>query len=189
MAFLKFFFGSVGSLVDRVVCVLFAIALAQAPVYIAQYIDVLAGAQMESQKTYDDLEERAAKFDLTLDEFLTRLINNPDPLVKENAEASASTVDRYKRYTEALNALLYGSVWAKPFLLARHYDPSINAAMHFEPNVPLTMEGAVYALAGVLIAMLIMGFFRFIFGKIFGGKKEEKPAGKKTEGKTQPTEF
>ena len=185
MAFLNFFFGSVGSLVDRIVCVLFAIALAQAPVYIAQYIDVLAGAQMESQKTFDDLEERAAKFDLTLDEFLGRLLNNPDPLVKENAEASASTVERYRKYTEALNALLDSSPWAKPFRLVQYYDPSVNAAMHFEPNVPLTFEGAFYALAGVLIAMLIIGFFRWIFTKIFGRKKEETTP----KEKTQSTQF
>ena len=179
MIFLKFFFGSIGSLADRVICVLFAIILAQAPVYISQYVNVLAGAQMESEKIYDDLENSAAKFNLTLDEYLGRLLSNPDPMVKENAEVSSSAVNRYRQYSEALDALLNSSVWSKPFRLMQYYDQSIHAAMKFEPNVPLTYEGGFYALAGVLIAMLILGLFRTIFGKIF--KSEDAEDSKSTE--------
>ena len=181
MVFLKFFFGSIGSVIDRILCVVFAVVLAQAPVYIAQYIDVLAGAQMEAQKTYDDLDNRAAKYEMTVKEFLDRLLENSDPLVRENAEATASTVDRYVRYSAALDDLLNSSALSRPFKLMKHYDPSIHAAMKFEPNVPLTIEGAFYALAGVLIALLIIGFFRMIFNKIFTSSESENAKKSKTE--------
>ncbi|MDX2245739.1 MAG: DUF2937 family protein [Bacteroidia bacterium] len=163
-----------GTIADRIICVVFAVVFAQVPVYIAQYIDVLSGAQMESQKMYDDLVGRAQKYELTIEEFLERLKANPDVLVKENAEASESAVNRYKNYTDALNALLHSSVWSKPFRLMKHYDPSIHSAMQFEPNLPLTGEGLIYALLGVVVAVLLIGLISSLFRVLFKRKKTEK---------------
>ncbi|MEZ4777251.1 MAG: DUF2937 family protein [Bacteroidia bacterium] len=163
---------SLGTITDRIICIVFAIVFAQAPVYMAQYIDVLSGAQMESQKLYEDLVERASKYELTIDEFLERLKANPDVLVKENAEASESAVNRYRNYTEALNALLESSVWNKPFRLIKYYDPSVNAAIQFEPNVPLTWEGIIYAFIGLVLALVIIGLFSSLWNALFKKKKD-----------------
>lgn len=177
---------SIGTLTDRILCIVFAIVFAQAPVYMAQYIDVLSGAQMESRKLYDDLVERASKYDLTVEEFLERLLSNPDALVKENAEVSQSAVMRYKNYTEALDALLNSAAWVRPFRLMKYYDPSINAAIHFEPNVPLTWEGIAYGFIGMVIALLLIALFTRIFQAIFRKKKTGTSANTTTS-TSQPT--
>lgn len=171
MSFFLNIFGSIGSLADRIICVVFAVVLAQAPIYMGQYINVLSGAQMESQKTYDDIESRAKKYQLSVDEFIERLIANPDDLVRENAEVSMNAVERYKDYTEALNALLNSNIWLKPFRLMQHYDPSIQAALQFKPGVPLTLEGVVYGLIGVVLAMLLISLFKRIWKSVMPKKK------------------
>ncbi|RMG70709.1 MAG: DUF2937 family protein [Bacteroidetes bacterium] len=167
MSFLSKLFLPIGSLVDRLICVAFAVVLAQAPVYMAQYIDVLSGAQMEAGKVYEELSVAARAFDLEVDPYLDKLAENADPMVRSNAEVQQNSVRRYRRYTEALKALRDRSAWVRPFMLMRHYDPSIHAAMDFEPNVPLTIEGAVYAGLGVLLALMVMAFFKWLAGLIF----------------------
>lgn len=167
MSILSKIFAPLGRLFDRIVCVVFAVVLAQAPVYMAQYIDVLSGAQMEAGKLYAELEGAAQAFGLEVDPYLDKLAANADPMVSNNAQIQQNAVGRYYRYSEALAALRDRSPWVRPFQLIRHYDPSIHAALDFEPNVPLTIEGAVYAGLGVLLALLVMGFFQWLGGVIF----------------------
>ena len=56
-----------GSLLDRIMCILAAVLLAQAPMYMNQYLDVLAGARLESIKLYEDLEQTAARYNQTVE--------------------------------------------------------------------------------------------------------------------------
>ena len=162
MSFLKKFFGLFGNLGDRLVCVFFAFLFTQVPTYINQYTDVLAGAKMEAQKTYVELDESAAEFNLTVDAYLKKLVANEDAMVRENAEVSLNAVERYRRYQEAFEALTSASLWTRPFSLLKHYDKSIHAAMQFETNIPITVEGGVYAFVGVLIGLLAIALFTSI---------------------------
>ena len=152
----------IGTLFDRIFCLGLAVVLAQFPVYLNQYIDVLSGAQQEAQTTFRDLEQAAAGFQLRVDEYLQRLQENTDPMVQANAEVSQRVVDRYRRYTEALGDLTSTSVWGRPFALAKHYDPAIHSAMRFEPNIPLTWEGAIYTLIGLVLALGLIGMVKWI---------------------------
>ena len=152
----------IGTLFDRIFCLGLAVLLAQFPVYLNQYIDVLSGAQQEAETTFRDLEQAAASFQLRVDEYLQRLQENADPMVQANAEVSMRVVERYRRYTEALGDLTTTSVWGRPFALAKHYDPAIHSAMHFEPNIPLTWEGAIYALLGLLLALGLIGLVKWL---------------------------
>lgn len=157
-------FTSFGNLADRLICVAFAIVFAQVPVYMAQYIDVLAGAQMESGKMHKELEEVASNYNLRIPEYLDKLMNNPDPMVRDNVAIQKNAEDRYQKYSLALTNLTERSVWVRPFYLIRHYDPSIHAAMHFEPNFPFTWEGAIYAILGVIVALMLIGLVKTIAG-------------------------
>jgi hypothetical protein len=189
MSLLSKVFSPIGSLLDRVICVVFAVVLAQAPVYMAQYIDVLAGAQMEAGKVYEELTVAARTFDLEVDPYLDKLASNADPMVRNSAEVQLNAVARYRRYTEALKALRDRSAWVRPFMLMRHYDPSVHAAMDFEPNVPLTIEGAVYAGLGVVLALLVMALFKGLGRLIFRKRRtvyDEYEAKLPTQAGTRP---
>jgi hypothetical protein len=51
-------------------------------------------------------------------------------------------------------------VWKRPLALARNFDRDIFIATHFQPGVPLSIEGGIYALCGLLLAWLTGGLFR-----------------------------
>jgi Protein of unknown function (DUF2937) len=165
-------FSFFGSLADRIFSVAMALLFALVPTYMAQYTDVLAGAQMESGKLYQELTEVASKYNLSAHDYLEQLSKNTDPMVRDNAEVSLSAVKRYLKYTEALEALKSASIWNRPFRFLRYYDQTISDAMIFEPNVPLNLEGIAYALAGVLVALLIVALLRGLLYLFGVGKKK-----------------
>ena len=166
---------SLGSLTDRIVCVIFAVLFSQAPVYMAQYEDVLSGAQMEASIKYDDLKTEAKKFGQTLDEYIDELSSNENEKVRGNAALDAQDVERYESYTAALTALHDASAFTKPFVFMSHFSSKIHSvtASQFEPNIPLTPEGLFYAFLGLLFGMGLVRIVGNLFGKIF--KKEKIP--------------
>lgn len=155
---------SVGNLADRILCVVAAIILLQAPIYMNQYQNVLSGAQMESEISYERLRQIAADFEQTLTEYLDELLANDNPKVVANAEADQEQVERYESYSDALESLQSASVMTRPFVFASHYDPAIASAVIFEPGLPMTMEGFVYALVGIVGMMLLIALIKRIFG-------------------------
>jgi hypothetical protein len=58
-------------------------------------------------------------------------------------------------------ALREASWWARPFVFLRHADTAIAQATWqvFKPAVPTTLEGLVYALVGVAVALFIVQVF------------------------------
>ncbi|MEL6672147.1 MAG: DUF2937 family protein [Bacteroidota bacterium] len=163
-----------GNVADRIICVVMAVLLAQLPVYINQYVDVLSGAKQESEITYKELVSIASSYNRSVDEYLEELMANPDRMVRDNAEVSQSTVQRYKKYAQALEALSTGPSWMRPFKLARHYDANIHSAIQFEPNIPLTFDGLLYGFVGLLLGMALVGIFRSIWRSLTGNKKTEE---------------
>ncbi|MEO1451555.1 MAG: DUF2937 family protein [Bacteroidota bacterium] len=171
------FFGLMGNLVDRLLCVAGAILLAQAPVYMAQYIDVLSGAKAESGIIYDELSALAKSYNLDLESYLDKLASNPDQMVRDNIAVQQSAVERHERYVEAFDAITNASIWTRPFRFMQHADPTISQAVVFEPGLPLTVEGGVYALVGVLLVMLILGLIRRIGRGMRKATKDDYAAG------------
>ena len=156
---------------DRIICIVLVVIFMQLPMYINQYVDVLSGARMEAKRTYDDMESRAGENGLSIAEFVKRLKDNEDVIVRESGEVSENVVSRYEKYSEALEALTTGSVWVRPFRLMAHYDPTINAAIRFEPGLPLNIEGIIYGIAGLAFSLLIVGLGRGLAKRLFGKKK------------------
>jgi hypothetical protein len=156
MAFLNRILGWFGSVLDRILCILAAVAFAQGPVYMTQYTGVLSGAKLEAGKSYEALSQEAARFNLGLQQYLDELLRNENAMVRGNAELDAALVKRYEHYTQALEALQRASAWERPLALARHFDRSIHDAVQFKPGIPFSWEGLAYALAGLILMMLIL---------------------------------
>lgn len=164
-------FNFFGGLTERIFTVILALLFAQAPTYMHQYTQVLAGAHQEAETTYLELESRAQNYDLSVEAFLNDLMKNEDPKVKDNAEVSWNTVKRYWDYDKALKSLRGSNAFSRPFNFLRHLDTRIRAALDFAPGLPLNWEGFVYGILGVFFAMLIGSGVKKIF------KKEEKKEG------------
>jgi len=168
-------FSPVGALADRIICVFLAVLFAQGPTYIAQYMDVLSGAEMEARNTYENVENRANQRGLSVGEYVDKTIEETPRGIEawDFVQDTKNTVDRYERYSKALTALKNSSLWKRPWVLATHFDQAIHKAIQFEPNVPITQEGAVYGLVGVVIALILIALVRGLFNLIFGKKKQK----------------
>lgn len=125
---------SIEKLVDRVVCVLGAVASSQIPEFIQQYLQRLGGHLDEARLQLSLLQPEAARAGVSLG-------------------ALAARVDSL---ASAESAIRGASAWGRPFAFLLHCDPGIarSTLAVFRPAVPTTAEGAAYAAAGVVLAFL-----------------------------------
>ncbi|MEM6343973.1 MAG: DUF2937 family protein [Bacteroidota bacterium] len=151
---------------DRLLCVLFAVLLTQVPTYLSQYQDSLATVRLRSEKTYLELDAKAAQFNLDVNSFLEQQRLIPDSMRLTNPQLMQDAVARYYSYNEAYRAISESPEWKKPFALAKHYDPSIHASFDFEPKIDYSWTSAIYALMGVLIALGVLGLLYGLFSWI-----------------------
>lgn len=155
----------VGGLSERIIAVVFAVAAAQFPLYYAAYSNTLAGAKLEAQSRLMELETEAAKLQLNVEAFIQRHETNPDAAFRASGRMHRTTLDHYRRYTAMDAALRTPMLWQHPLALARNFDPALHAATRFEPGLPLTAEGGVYALGGLLLAWLLTGLTGLVLGR------------------------
>lgn len=162
-------FRSIGSLADRILCVVAALVFLQAPMYLNQYQNVLAGAQKEASISYQRLVEIAAEFDQTIEDYLAELLANDNPKVVANAREDQEQVDRYHDYTKALAAFEAAGSLERPFVFLKWYNPTLATAVVFQPGLPLTMEGFAYALLGIVLMMLLIALVK----RVLPGRNKE----------------
>lgn len=168
---MRLLFAFIGRFFDRAFCLALAITATQAPVYVAQYIDVLSGARTEARKLYDDLEKEATKFSMDVEGYISRIEANSDTLVRSHAGVSRRALERYKRYEAAWAAFEAAPGWKKPLVWLRYREADLEKAVQFEPGLNFTMAGLLYAGIGLVVGMLFTG----LVGSLFS-KKEKKVA-------------
>ena len=72
MAFIKKLFRFLWGFADRILCVVFALAMTQVPTYVSQYLVELDSVRNLSQQTYVGLDAEAARFNLDVDSYLAQ---------------------------------------------------------------------------------------------------------------------
>lgn len=155
--------GFTTGLMGRVFVVLLALGAAQFPVYYAQYLQTLAGARVEAQARYEELQREAGSLQLSAEDFIVRHESNGDAVFQASGRIHRTTLQRWQQLNAAWQALSGATALEKPKLLAWHFDRRIDTATHFTPGLPLTVEGAVYGGAGLLIAWLISAVLGAVF--------------------------
>ncbi len=148
-----------GGLLGRVMAVVLAVGAAQLPVYYAQYVQTLDGVRAEAASRYQELLREAGTLSLGAEDFIVRHEENSDPVFQASGRIHRTTLARFTKLDAAWQALTAATVFEKPRALLRHFDRSVAAAVRFTPGVPLTLEAAAYALAGILLAWLISVLF------------------------------
>lgn len=190
MKFFAWIGRKLGSVTDRVICIIMVLLLSQVPTYVSQYEDVLAGAHEEARTHYRNLEANAARFGKEVMPFLEGIRDRNDPEASELAKTDIEAVQRYQKYDAAVNALNEASVASRPFVLASHFQENLHrrAMAKFEPNVPLTGEALVYAAIGLFVAIGLISLFTFLgkesyaFTKDIIARKRHKAAKNSTNG-------
>lgn len=156
-----------GGFVDRICAVLGAVLLAQAPLFMHQYILQLAGHEAELRMHVDAMRQAASISGKTLEQLTQKFIASGDVDFMQQGEFMLSMVSRLHNLSEGLSALQSSSVLSKPFVFLMHVKPDIfkSTLQHFTLGMPLSFEGAVYALLGILIGYLAFLSIRKLFEK------------------------
>lgn len=145
--------GIFDSLIDRILCVLGAVSFSQGPEFMQQYLQRLGGHLAEARRQLEAFQDTAANTGVTLDRLIRQTGADPDPGVARLGEVMTDAVARVGSLQSAHDALARASLWERPFVFLRHLDFEITRATCaiFKPAVPATLEGLVYALAGMLV--------------------------------------
>jgi hypothetical protein len=152
-----FIFAAVEGLLDRGLCLLGAILFSQVPEFIQQYVQRLGGHLDEARRQLAQLRETAAQSGLTLDQLTARTSADPDRAVAQLGSLLHRVAERVQDLATAEAAIRNASLWSRPFVFSRYVDPAIARSTWavFRPAVPTTVEGLVYALAGMLFMLAL----------------------------------
>ncbi len=139
---------------DRVACVLGAVAAAQAPEFFQQYLQRLGGHLAEALRQLGAFEAAATAAGKPWAQFVADTTANADPGLARLGTTMAETAARAEALGAAQAALLDATVWSRPWAFLRHLDTEIaqSTLAVFKPAVPTTAEGAVYAAVGIVAA-------------------------------------
>lgn len=151
------FLGVFDGLIDRLLCVLGAVLLSQGPEFMQQYLQRLGGHLNESQRQLVSYQDAAHKAGVPLAQFIDQTKANPDAGVSHLGKVMSSAADRSASLQTAHDSLRNASPWSRPFIFARHLDVDIarNTWSAYKPAVPVTVEGLLYALSGMLLFLFI----------------------------------
>lgn len=143
------------TLLDRVLCVLGAVGLSQAPEFFQQYLQRLGGHLDEARRHLASFEAVARQSGITLQQLIETTRAQPVEPVAKLGNVIAESQARVESLAAAEAALREASMWERPFVFMAHVDSSIAARTWevFKPAVPVTIEGFVYAGAGMLLAL------------------------------------
>lgn len=143
-------------LIDRVLCVVGTVVFAQVPEFLQQYLQRLGGHLDEARRQLERFQAVARQSGLTLDGLISRTDANSDPAVAKLGAVMHEAVDRVAHLEQAQAAIAGASTWTRPFAFLAHADHDIvRATTHaFQPAVPTTVEGLVYALLGMLTLLV-----------------------------------
>jgi len=171
-------FRTFDGLIDRLLCVFGAVLFSQGPEFMQQYLQRLGGHLHEAQRQLSLFRGAASQSGGTLEEFIAQTRNNPNAGVVQLSSVMSDALDRTASLQAAHDAIAHSSLWTKPFVFIRHADPEIARATWsaYLPAVPTTIEGLMYALAGMLVCLLIYhAGIKAVFG-LFLRKRTPAPA-------------
>lgn len=143
------------TILDRVLCVLGAIGLSQAPEFFQQYLQRLGGHLDEARLLLAPYEMLAKNSGVTLQQMIEVNRAQAEPLIAGQGDIIANLVVRVESLSVAETALREATLWERPFVFIRHVDADIAARAWevFKPAVPVTAEGFVYAAVGMVLAL------------------------------------
>ena len=171
-ALIKWFDG----MLDRIFSVAGAVGLSQFPAYFQQYLQRLGGHADEAHRQAELFRRAAMESGMSMDDYIQKFLDQTDRDFQRQGEIIREIIERADYLASALEALQSSNMFTRPFVFLTTVDWEIagNTWAAFQPAVPTTVEGAVYAGVGILVGLAI--YYTLIKGpaKMIAGKKERK---------------
>ncbi|HNU91413.1 MAG TPA: DUF2937 family protein [Spirochaetota bacterium] len=156
---------SVDGFVDRICSVLGALIFVQVPVFITQYIQRLGGHVDELARVVNQYRASAADTGKTLEEYVRRFLSSSEADFVSAGANMQGNIDRLADIELALEQLTNAGPFSKFFYFLKNIDLEITRATikNYTPGMNISLEGAVYALVGLLVGMLVYFFVKKLF--------------------------
>lgn len=161
--------------VDRALCVIGTVAFSQFPEFMQQYVQRLGGHLDEARRQLGLFTDSAAQSGISLSRLIEQTTANSDPTVARLGLVMKDTVTRVDDLAAAQNAILHASPFTRPFVFLQHLDSGIAHATWkvFQPAVPTTLEGLLYALTGMITLLALYHFgFKFTAKRLWERRHE-----------------
>lgn len=157
-----------------------AAVFAQFPEYAQQYEQRLGGAVDELRIIVADFDADAQKFGLSREEALHHYAVSPDAFLIARGESMGRTLARYAKLSAQLTDLAGADPWTRVTHLNDYLDSQISsqALAAFKPAVPVTAEGAGWALAGFALGYGLLSAFLSFLTLPFRWRRGREPHGR-----------
>ena len=144
-------------LLDRVLGVIGAVVFSQAPEFMQQYLQRLGGHLDEARRQLQQFQQVADQSGVSLDHLIGETSTNGDAAVARLGGVMAEASARVDTLATAQAALQHASPWTRPFVFLQNIDSDIARSTWaaFKPAMPTTVEGLVYAFAGLLVLLAV----------------------------------
>jgi hypothetical protein len=145
-------------LADGIAAVLGAAALSQFPEFFQQYFQRLGGRLDQAMVQRDRIVAAANEHALPVADYLRRLADNVDPVVRSEGSNAAAALADAARLQAAHDGLAAATPLVRPFVFVRDFDPDLARATweRFVPAVPLSPESLLYAAAGLVLGLMLL---------------------------------
>lgn len=155
---------------DRAFALAGAVLLAQFPQFYSQYIQRLAGHLNEARRTIDLYGENAASLGLTLEQYIEQHLGSESEIFVSTGQIIVSLLERLHRLESSFTALLEAPPWMRLWIFLKEAELAVAAQtwQDFTPGIPTTMEGLIYAAAGLLLGWSCYTLIKCIVQKLAG---------------------
>jgi len=173
----------IGRIVNGIAAALGAVIFAQFPAFYQQYLQRLGGRLDQAKLDVDRIMEDAATLGRTLEAYIQELLASGTSAARLAAKRELERMDNADQLENAYQALSEAGPFERPFAFAQHVDRNLlqETVRIFEPAVPATLEGLLYAGVGILVGLLVQ------WGCETGGRRVAATINRKT-GLREPDE-
>ena len=156
-------------LLDRIFAALGALLFSQVPLFIYYYMQQLQGRVAELLGQKEALIRVAAQTGKTLDQYILKFLNSSDPDFSAQGHLMQGLLERLKTLSTGLSQLQNATVWEKPFIFIKafYWDIASSTWSQYAIGIPLSIEGGVYAFAGLLVGFGVFYLIKQIFALLW----------------------
>jgi hypothetical protein len=141
-----------------------ALTFSQAPEFAQQYQQRLGGALDELRIIVADFDRDATLAGIDRPQALAIYDGASEPFLRNRGQSMRRTLTRFETIGRQSADMARTSPFAKPFALLRNADDMIltNAWRDFQPGVPVTPAGLLWAATGAGLGWLLVGGARML---------------------------
>lgn len=146
---------------DRVLCVFGALAFAQTPEFIQQYLQRLGGHVDEARRQVEQFRHTAEQSGVTLDRLITQTSAVSDPAVAKLGGVMTDATVRLQSLESSQAAITHASSFERPLVFIHNMDTDIARSTWsaFRPALPASFEGIAYGIIGLVLIVAIYHLF------------------------------